>query len=81
LPVKLSTTVGNIETIPNENNQVLVREFYEFMRSSDTSDKYPNNNLKTIIAFGRFLDPSILFQNITKRGPNPHYLFFISIFN
>ncbi len=42
-------------------------EFYEFMRSCGTSDKYQNNNLKTMIAFGRFLDPSILFQNITQR--------------
>jgi integrase/recombinase XerD len=67
LPVKLSTTVSNIETISNENNRILVREFYEFMRSSGTSDKYQNNNLKTIIAFGRFLESSILFQNITKR--------------
>jgi hypothetical protein len=37
------------------------------MRSSNTSDKYQNNNLKTIIAFGRFLEPSILLQSITKR--------------
>jgi integrase/recombinase XerD len=67
LPVKLSTTISNIQTIPNENNRILVNEFYEFMKSSGTSDKYQNNNLKTIIAFGRFLDPSISFQSITER--------------
>ena len=67
MPVKLSTTVSNIQTIPNETNQVLVNEFYEFMKSSGTSDKYQNNNLKTIIAFGKFLEPSISFQTITKR--------------
>jgi len=69
LPVKLSTTISNIQTIPNENNRILVNEFYEFMKSSGTSEKYQNNNLKTIIAFGRFLEPSISFQNITKRDP------------
>ncbi|WP_186434161.1 hypothetical protein [Candidatus Nitrosocosmicus arcticus] len=37
------------------------------MKSSSTSDKYQNNNLKTIIAFGRFLEPTISFQTITKR--------------
>jgi hypothetical protein len=37
------------------------------MKSSGTSEKYQNNNLKTIIAFGRSLDPSILFQNIIQR--------------
>jgi hypothetical protein len=67
VPVKLSTTVSNIQTIPNENNRILVNEFYEFMKSSGTSDKYQNNNLKTIIAFGRFLDPLIIFQSINKR--------------
>lgn len=59
MPVKLSTTVNNIQAIHNENNQILVKEFYEFMKSSSTSDKYQNNNLKTIIAFGRFLKPSV----------------------
>ena len=37
------------------------------MKSSGTSDKYQNNNLKTIIAFGRFLEPSISFKTISKR--------------
>lgn len=42
-------------------------EFYKFMKSSGTSEKYQNNNLKTIIAFGRFLEPSISFKTISKR--------------
>ena len=67
MPVKLSTTVSNIQTIPNENNRKLVIEFYEFMRSSATSDKYQNNNLKTIIAFGKFLEQTVSFKSITKR--------------
>jgi integrase/recombinase XerD len=37
------------------------------MRSSGTSDKYQNNDLKTITSFGRFLEPTITFQTITKR--------------
>jgi hypothetical protein len=67
LPVKLSTTVNNIQAIHNEDNRILVKEFYEFMKSSGTSDKYQNNNLKPIIAFGRFLEPSLSFQSVTKR--------------
>ena len=67
MPVKLPTTISNIQTIPNETNQVLVKEFYEFMRSSGTSDKYQNNNLKTIIAFGKFLEQTVSFPSITKR--------------
>ncbi|WP_458719683.1 hypothetical protein [Candidatus Nitrosocosmicus sp. R] len=37
------------------------------MKSSGTSDKYQNNNLKTIIAFGKCLEPSISFNSISKR--------------
>src|SRR3954453_14615939 len=67
MPVKLSTTINNINTIPNKENQVLVKEFYEFMKSSATSEKYQNNNLKTIIAFAKFLEPSMSFYSITNR--------------
>jgi integrase/recombinase XerD len=67
MPVKLSTTVNNINTIPNKENQMLVKEFYEFMKTSGTSYKYQNNNLKTIIAFGKFLGPFVSFYSITKR--------------
>src|SRR4051812_30381573 len=66
MPVKLSTTVNNINTIPNKENQVLVKEFYEFMNSSGTSEKYQNNNLKTIITFAKSLDFTSLYS-ITKR--------------
>jgi hypothetical protein len=37
------------------------------MKSSGTSEKYQNNNLKTIIAFGKFLDPLASFYSINKR--------------
>ena len=67
MPLKLTTTVNNIKTIPNENNRILVNEFYEFMKSSGTSDKYQNDNLKIIIAFGKFLEPAIFIQSINKR--------------
>ena len=51
MPVKLSTTINNIQTILNEDNQKLVMEFYEFMKSSGTSDKYQNNNkrIRTVL--------------------------------
>ena len=37
------------------------------MKVLSTSDKYQNNNLKTIIAFGKFLESTVSFQSITKR--------------
>jgi hypothetical protein len=67
VPVKLSTTISSIQTLPNENNGFFVCEFYKFIRFSGASDKDQNNNIKTIIAFGKFLEPIISFQTITKR--------------
>ncbi|MBA3749577.1 MAG: hypothetical protein H0X03_01520 [Nitrosopumilus sp.] len=67
MPVKLSTTVNNINAIPNQENQALVKEFYEFMKSSNTSEKYQNNNLKTMISFGKSIGSSISFYSVTKR--------------
>ena len=57
-----------------KNSLILVKEFYEFMQSSGTSDKYQNNNLKTIIAFGKFLEDSFSFKSITKRDRIINYL-------
>ena len=57
--VKLSTTINDIYTIPNRENQNFVKEFYEFMKNYDTFEKYQNNNLKAIIAIGKSLDVSL----------------------
>ncbi len=66
MPVKLTTTVNNINTIPNKENQDLVKEFYEFMKSSGTSEKYQNNNLKALIALESFLILLSLFIQLLK---------------
>jgi hypothetical protein len=67
MPVKLSTTVKNIASIPNPTNASLVREFYEYMKSIGVSENYQNGNLKILIYFATFLDPQIRFYDINKR--------------
>jgi hypothetical protein len=49
MTVKLSTTINNIErdVLNSENKQLLV-QFFEFMKRIGTSEKYQNNNLKSI---------------------------------
>ena len=39
----------------------LLIKFFDFMKRAGTSDKYQNNNLKAIIAYSKFLGPSIFF--------------------
>jgi hypothetical protein len=60
--VNLSTTINNIErdVINSENKQLLVKLF-DFMKRAGTSERYQNNNLKAIIAYSKFLGPSIFF--------------------
>ena len=61
MPVRLSTTVSKISLIRNPTNQMLIKEFYNFMKSNDCSEKHINNNLKAIMNFDGSLDSKIAF--------------------
>jgi hypothetical protein len=69
MTVKLSTTINNIErdVVNSENKQLLIK-FFEFMKRIGTSEKYQNNNLKAIIAYSKFLEPSISFYEIENKS-------------
>ncbi len=68
MTVRLSTTVGNIEKIVfNEKNVKIILQFFEFMKKIGTSERYQNNNLKAIIAYSKFLGPSITLDQIKNR--------------
>ena len=55
MPMKLTTTIGKIETIPNPKNIKILNEFLEYMRKNGSSEHHQNNNLKVAIAFANFL--------------------------
>ncbi|HZE77147.1 MAG TPA: hypothetical protein VE089_01215 [Nitrososphaeraceae archaeon] len=55
MPTKLTATVDDIASIPNQENASLIKEFYKYMRDNYTSERHQNNNLKAIIAFVKFL--------------------------
>jgi integrase/recombinase XerD len=67
MPVKLSTTIGSISSIPNLTNSTLVYEFYQYMKSIGTSESYQNGNINIIIYFARFLGPTTDFYSIDKK--------------
>ncbi len=46
MPFKFYTTVNNINTIPNKENQVLIAEFYGFMKGSNIPEKISKQYLK-----------------------------------
>src|ERR687887_2696121 len=67
MPVKLSTTVKSITSIPNPTNASLLGEFHEYMKSNGTSESYQNGNLKILIYFARFLGSTTEFYDINKK--------------
>ena len=48
MPLKLSTTIGKIQNIPNAKNIEIVNEFFEYMRNNGSSEHHQNNNFKNI---------------------------------
>jgi hypothetical protein len=67
MPVKLSTTIKNIASIPNPTNAILVRDFSEYMKSNGLSEHYQNGNLKIMIYFAKHMGPDIDFYSISKK--------------
>jgi hypothetical protein len=75
MPLKLSTTIGKIQNIPNYKNIEIVNKFLEYMRSNGSSEHHQNNNLKVVLAFGNFIDKNISFYDINKKEQILEFLY------
>jgi hypothetical protein len=53
MPVKLSTTLKNIELLENTVNSKLMFQFYSYLQSNNTSESYQNQNIKALINFAK----------------------------
>ncbi|HZC20333.1 MAG TPA: hypothetical protein VE223_01690 [Nitrososphaeraceae archaeon] len=67
MPYKLTTTIKNINSIPNSVNANLVSEFHRYMIENGSSERHQNNSLKAIVCYARFLGPSVSFLDICKK--------------
>jgi len=63
---------------------MLVKEFYDFMKSDDCSEKHLNNNLKAIMNFDGTLDAKTCFLEIQRLeaavkqiGENNVYMYYL----
>jgi hypothetical protein len=63
--LKLSTTIGKIQTIPNPKNIEIVNEFLEYMKINGSSENHQNNNLKVVIIFGNLYEKINPLRNST----------------
>jgi hypothetical protein len=68
MPFKLSTTIGEIQNIPNSRNIGLVNEFVNYMTRNGSSENHQNNNLKVVIAFANFLGNQNSFYAIKTKA-------------
>jgi integrase/recombinase XerD len=67
MAMKLSTTLGHINKIPNSRNASLVKDFYEYLKEIGTSENYQNQNLKQIIGFAKSLGIEKTFYDIKNK--------------
>ena len=75
MTVRLTTTVSNIEKVlSNKENVGTILQFFEFMKRIGTSERYQNNNLKAIIAYSKFLGPSITLHQIKNKNQITSFL-------
>ncbi|WP_458747413.1 hypothetical protein [Candidatus Nitrosocosmicus sp. T] len=65
MPAKLITTIKNIEIkVENETNRQLIKEFYKYLTSINTSDNYQNGSIKVLIRFAEYLGKSRTFYQV-----------------
>ena len=67
MPVKLETSIKNIQLLDNHNNALLIHEFYLYLRSVNTSESYQNQNIKALINMAKFLGKDLEFIKISKK--------------
>ena len=55
MPVKLETSIKNIQLLDNYINAQLIHEFYLYVRSVNTSESYQNQNIKALNQYSKIL--------------------------
>ena len=67
MPMKLTTTIGKIQAIPNTKNMEIMHAFIEYMKKNGSSEHHQNNNLKVAISFANFLGKKNSFYDVQKK--------------
>lgn len=67
MPVKLETSLKNIQLLGNTKNSELIHQFYLYLRSVNTSECYQNQNIKALINMAKFFGSDLEFNQISKK--------------
>jgi hypothetical protein len=65
MPTKLKDTLEKVRKIDNRSNSDLLKEFYEYLRSVRTSERYQTDVLKVLVKFSEFVNDD--FVSIQKK--------------
>jgi site-specific recombinase XerD len=66
MPYRLSTLLNKIDSLSNNSNAKLIKQFYPYMDKNNLSENHKLNNLRVIIPFSNFLDSRSFFDIQTR---------------
>ncbi|VFJ14526.1 hypothetical protein [Candidatus Nitrosocosmicus franklandus] len=68
MPAKLITTIKNIDVkVANQTNRQIIKEFYEYLKTIDTSENYQNGLLKVLIRYAEYIGVYTTFYQIQEK--------------
>lgn len=67
MPMKLSTTIRKIQSVPNITNKEIIYQFLEYMKNNGSSEHHKNNNLKVVMGFSNFLGQMNTFYGVKRK--------------
>jgi integrase/recombinase XerD len=65
--MKLSTTIGKIQAVPNSVNREIIYHFLAYMKNNDSSEHHKNNNLKVVIGFANYVGKLNSFYDVKRK--------------
>ncbi|MEP0824389.1 MAG: hypothetical protein HRF40_02785 [Nitrososphaera sp.] len=67
MPLKLSTVVAKIPSIPNQKNAVLLKEFLKYLEEVGASERHRGNELLTMVYFSIHLGQNKTLTRVRKK--------------
>ncbi|HKI09960.1 MAG TPA: hypothetical protein VKA09_16335 [Nitrososphaeraceae archaeon] len=64
MPIRLDTVLRKVESMSNQINSELLKEFYQHMKDNGTSENYQKGNLKAMLHFAEHIGPAISFYKV-----------------
>jgi integrase/recombinase XerD len=67
---RLRLTLARVDKLSNKVNAELISEFYQFLKTHDTSETWQDNNVKALVHFAETIakdDPRLTFQQINTK--------------